>query len=418
MCDTVVVVPKEGPVWFAKNSDREPSEAQFLECHERDAHAEGIPEGLPEARGLARVLLSRPAWMWGCEMGVNEHGVAIGNEAVFTRVRVPKSGYSGMDFQRVALATSRTADDALEQLIELTEDLAQGGPMGHRHRSFRYHSSFIVADPVTAWVFETAGEYWAAKRIQGVATISNALSIEDDFDRIHERAYRFAKDQEWVRSGEGFGFARAFSNRTITRLSGAKVRRACTARSLSGIVDPMPRHFIRALTDHGEKTPGKAWRSESPCAHASWLPTMTAAQTTSSVIARLDKSGPTVWATGTSSPCLSVFKPTPFRPQLFPPRPIAEARFDDRELWWAHERLHRAVLTDYQRRRVTFADDRERFQAACLEPRVDPEEVWREHRTYIDDWLARSREVDTRRMPILTRLYWSKQSKLGAVPAG
>ena len=416
MCDTVVVVPEEGPVWFAKNSDREPSEAQFLECHDAHANSDGIPEGLPEGHGHARVLLSRPAWMWGAEIGVNEHGVAIGNEAVFTKASVPKSGYSGMDFLRVALATSRSADDALEQLIELTESFVQGGPMGHLHRSFRYHSSFIVADSTTAWVFETAGEYWAAKRVRGVATISNALSIEDDFDRINERSYGFAKERGWVRPGEDFNFARAFSNETITALAGAKIRSTCTSRSLSGVSDAEPRHFIRALTDHGGKTPGRAWRSESPCAHASWLPTMTAAQTTSSLIARLDKSGATMWATGTSSPCISVFKPTPFSPQLFAPRPIADAPFDDGELWWAHERLHRAVLDDYQGRRVTFAEDRERFQTACLEPRVDPERAWREHRAHIDDWLVRAREVNTTKLHFLTRRYWSKQSKVSAVP--
>ncbi len=233
----MVVVPEIGPVWFAKNSDREPTEAQFLECHDGTA-PDAAPDGLPDTSSDARLLLSRPAWMWGCEMGVNQHGVAIGNEAVFTRLPVPKAGYTGMDFQRVALTTCRTADDALEQLIELTERFTQGGPMGHRHRSFRYHSSFIVADPSTAWVFETAGQYWAAKRVQGVQTISNALTIENDFDRVHGGAYELARSRGWAKSAEGFSFAGAFSDPLMSLMAGAQIRRACTRRSLSGILEP------------------------------------------------------------------------------------------------------------------------------------------------------------------------------------
>ncbi len=406
VCDTVVVVPEHGPVWFAKNSDREPSEAQFVECHDVSA-AEGVPDGLPLDSARFRTIVSRPAWMWGCEMGVNEHGLAIGNEAVFTRIPVPKSGYTGMDFQRVALTNNRTAEDALEHLIELTEQLTQGGTMGHRHHRFRYHSSFLIADPTTAWVLETAGNYWAAKRVRGPATISNALTIEDDFDQIHTGAYPLAKERGWVKSAGGFGFASAFSHPLMSVLAGARVRRACTARSLAGIVEPATADFIGALTDHGAVEPGKGLRSESPCAHASWLPTRTAAQTTGSLIARLDPNGPMVLATGTSSPCLSVFKPARFDSSLLPPRPIADARFDEGELWWAHEKLHRACLADYQARRVTFAEDLERFQDDCLSPSAEPARAWREHRALVDQWLGRALEVEASPMPLLSRWFWA-----------
>jgi dipeptidase len=415
VCDSAVIVPEEGAVWFAKNSDREPSEAQFVECHE-GASPHDVPRGLPEPSGSTRVIVSRPAWMWGCEMGVNAHGLAIGNEAVFTRLPVAKTGHTGMDFQRVALTDCRTADDAIEQLIELTERFPQGGAMGHRHRSFPYHSSFIVADPKNAWVFETADRFWAAKRVRGVATISNALTIEDDFDRVHSSAYAFARQRRWVKAAGDFSFAGAFSDPVISFLAGARIRRACTARSLAGVRTPEPRDFIRALTDHGETEPGKGLRSEAPCAHASWLPTRTSAQTTSSIIARLDPTGPAVWATGTSSPCLSVFKPTPFDSDLLPPRAIADARFDSRELWWAHERLHRTCLRDYHTRRVTFADELERFQDRCLEPNADPAQAWTEHRAYIDNWRTRARSLKPGRAPLLQRVFWSRQSRAISIP--
>jgi dipeptidase len=155
----------------------------------------------------------------------------------------------------------------------------------------------------------------------------------------------------------------------------------------------------------------------SPCAHASWFPTRHASQTTSSLIARLDPGHPKVWATGTSSPCLSVFKPVPFDAALFPLHPIEDEGYEAARLWWAHERLHRACLQDYQSRRAVFEEDRQRFQDDCLRPEADPLHAWKEHRPRIDAWLERALAVNPSRAPFPTRLYWKKQSRASAMPA-
>lgn len=49
------------------------------------------------------VVLSRPAWLWGAEMGANEHGVCIGNEAVWGREEIcDDEALLGMDLVRSA----------------------------------------------------------------------------------------------------------------------------------------------------------------------------------------------------------------------------------------------------------------------------------------------------------------------------
>ena len=94
MCDTFVALAnatRDGSVIFGKNSDREPNEAHELvliprATHDSSAQVKMTYISIPQVRETNAVLLSKPFWIWGAEMGANEHGVVIGNQAVFTKV--------------------------------------------------------------------------------------------------------------------------------------------------------------------------------------------------------------------------------------------------------------------------------------------------------------------------------------------
>jgi secernin len=413
VCDTVAVVEPGGPVWLAKNSDREPSEVQVVERHAAAAHEPGDAVRcthleLPQRRHTHEIIISRPRWMWGCEMGVNEHGVAAGNEAVFTRVPVATTGLTGMDLQRLALERAASAREAVDIITGLIARYAQGGGMGFRQRSFRYHSSFMLADSSEAWVLETAGPYWVAERVRaGVRSISNALSIGAEFDLIGPGTYELARTRGWCQSAADFDFAGCFASRFYAVVSGGEQRcRRTSSRLGGGAVDIEA--IIDTLRDHGGRQPLAGWRSEAPCAHASWLPTRSMAQTTGSMIARLAESGGRYWFTGTSAPCLSVFKPVLMGGDSQAGMPAPRARYDGSSLWWRQARLHRIVVADYDRRSEVFLDDRNRLEQRCIGTPPSAEmcaDLWQEHRAVVPRWSDLAARVGRWR-PTPSQLYW------------
>jgi dipeptidase len=105
MCDTIVIV-RPDRVLFAKNSNRDPNEAQLLDWQPRHEHDAGT---------IQRCT------------GANEHHVVIGNEAVFTNQKYRKTGLTGMDLVRLGLERAATAREAVDVITELLERHGQGG---------------------------------------------------------------------------------------------------------------------------------------------------------------------------------------------------------------------------------------------------------------------------------------------------
>ena len=389
MCDTVVVVRPEG-VLFAKNSDRDPNEAQVLEWHPARDHPEGARVRctwveIPQVRRTRACLLSRPFWMWGAEMGTNGDGVTVGNEAVFTRQPYGEVGLTGMDLVRLALERASSTQKAVETIVDLLETHGQGGGCGHENRRFTYHSSFLVADSGGAYVLETAGRLHALERVEGVRAISNGLTIP--------------------------GFTR-HGDSLRTRASRCRARRS-RVESLAAAARG-PGDLMRVLRDHGEghAAPAYSWLTGAmgaPCMHAGGV--LAASQTTASWVAALGPSGTSHWATGTAAPCTGLFKPVSIDTPI-DLGPLPGDRDDGTSLWWRHERLHRRVVTDPARLLPLYREQRDAVEKTWLADPPDPASAFAEAERLRADWqdrVARMTGPDTR--PGFVRRYWKKRNQ-------
>jgi hypothetical protein len=352
-------------------------------------------------------------------MGANEHGLAIGNEAVFTRVPAEDGAPLGMDLLRDALERCKDADDALDRITWRIAREGQTGA-GFRNKRLRYHNAFLLADARHAWLLETAGRFWAALWIRnGIRTASNVLSIGVDYTKVGPGTIEGARSLGFARRGETFDFRRAFAAPLVGWLTGGDVRRACTATALAsgdaGVVD-----LARALRDHGGKRPSAGTRIVAPCAHASWIPTRDSGQTTGSMISILREGGTRHFFTGTSTPCLSVFKPMPLGRGRVDTGPAPrEEGYDDESLFWRHERLQRAVLESYDRRRASFEGERVAFETSVLSETdataTRASEIFAEHRERVRGW-HETAVTSGRSRPSITGAWWRRQSRRDGVP--
>lgn len=239
MCDTFVALSDatlDGSVLFSKNSDRPRGEIQDVVTFPAQTNVQGQQVQctyiqIPQAEHTYGVILSKPRWMWGAEMGANNCEVVIGNEAVWTTQPYQSTGLLGMDLVRLGLERGETAFAALQVIISLLEQYGQGGNCAE-HRSFNYHNSFLIADVKEAWVLETAGKYWVAERvIEGTRSISNHLSIRSAGDMRHPSVVGDAIAQGLCRSETDFDFANLFSKGDIEE-SLSPFSRAGRVRSL------------------------------------------------------------------------------------------------------------------------------------------------------------------------------------------
>jgi hypothetical protein len=325
MCDTMYVGPTaclEAQALFGKNSDRSPDEPQAFFLIGRRKQEDAVRIGrfpLPD-RGLSYAL-SKPSWISGGEMGLNEAGLAIGNEAVFSRFPAAKDGVLGMDILRATLASARDADEALRSICEITEQNDQGGNSAYRG-TLRYCNSYLIADPTKAYVLETAGRRWAWKPADPITAISNAYSIETDFKRLDAKTRKeiapvndraaCSDESDAGRKGRKESWRNHVESRMHLRFThGDERRRAAMTRLSATEGGARLGDLFAALRSHEGRKSGRPLINDlrNICVHSGGI--MSQATTASMAVEYRASSRNQVvlWFTGTSYPCLSLYKP-------------------------------------------------------------------------------------------------------------
>jgi secernin len=433
MCDTIVALGKatvDGSTLFGKNSDREPDEVQNIKIYPRRQFSSGDKVKctyieIPQVSETAAVMLCQPFWMFGAEMGANEYGVAIGNEALFTREKPDITGLTGMDLLRLALERSRSAKQSLDIIIELLEKHGQGGNCGYRQK-FYYMNSFLIADNSEAYVLETVKSWWAWKQIYDYWSISNLISLERDFDKCSPGLIENAVKKGYCKKEADFNFRSCYSDKIMTWGAKGMQRQICSRAKLeekSGSLELT--NIMAILRDHGDDekwTPDKS--GGTICMHAADK-LIRRSQSVGSMAAKLVGEKQFYYVTGASNPCISPYFPVFLKGMSVPAGYVAgTAEYDEKSFWWSSEKLHRKALwhfndaikyiqpelTKYEKQTIS---DIEQGGVPSDQDTID--KYFSRAQTIIREWGEKLDEMPVKKPGFLFSRYWKGYNKINGI---
>jgi secernin len=405
-CDTLVALgPRtaSGATLFAKNSDRPPAECQPLFYAPRQAHPPGAAVhcqylDVPQVPETLAVLGSRPWWLWGFEHGVNECRVAIGNEALHARELPGEVGLLGMDLVRLGLERGRTADEAKRTITGILERFGQGGSASV-DQDRRYHNGFLIADPSEAWVVETCGPHWVARRVTKAAAISNLYSIEADWDEASAGAERFLRERGWAVEvgGQRVSFRRSVEKVDVRYRAEARLDASC--RFLATAAPVTVPSLMRHLRDHYDGAtvhyPGRG--ADDPCGWSICMhPEPGVSATAAGIVVELssDPADPLVAWCALSTPCSSIFLPIPVGVPLPDPLTRGKGEPDPTSVWWCLKQLGDEVQQDPARRTPIVQAAWGAWEAALLSEQArEPMLARTQLASRVRDLLARTEDL-------------------------
>lgn len=360
MCDALYVSARRsttGHHIVAKVGDRPVAECQPLFFQPAAEHA---PEetlactriSIPQVTHTNAFVANKTWWMWGVEMGVNDHGVAVtinAEHSVFPGEH--GQGLLGNDLVRLALERGDTAYEAMHMVISLLEKYGQEGQTHFEADGGRYESAYFFTDARDAWKLETAGRKWIAKRADETDCIGNCYDIHTEYDEIAPGLIEYAAQNGLYDPAGPFSFAEA-----LTEPSHLFLRASLRTRRVRKLLDEAPerigREYIRRIfSDHYEGTQLAPVLGSftavypSVCMHAH---TSTNAKSDCSIIFEYSGTLGVVCWTAFSNACTSVFLPVYLTDRLPSLMTNASQYYSPDSLWWVMEQLTMEAEMDYE----------------------------------------------------------------------
>lgn len=271
-------------------------------------------------------------------MGVNDKGVVIGTAQLRTKDIEQGEGLLALDLVRLGLERGNSAEDALDVLVSMLQLHGQAGSNSRLVENHRYNSSFIIADHAHAWLLETAGRHWVARKVDSRMALSQLPTIGEDYTHSSYAVEQYSEVQGWHNSENKFNFRRVFGMRSKGASAGylRRVDEIVNAFLGGGNAQTAIR-LMEALRHRRKSDYRKISRQDVSRFNAGQL---SRTQTNGSMIVRLSAQRIACFVTGTAAPEYSLFKPISFD-QALEPEPGSSDLSKHREDsgWWRHQQF-------------------------------------------------------------------------------
>jgi hypothetical protein len=208
---------------------------------------------------------------------------------------------------------------------------------------------------------------WAYQQVEKYKSISNGLNIGEDYDQISGDAIAYATKKGWHKKGSTFNFKQTFADPIMAWASSCQIRQN-NATKLATVQKLDACAAMRVLSSHhlpdSDFAPHKA-STKDLCMHASGL--SNPSHTVGSMVAeiRADVSKSTIWLTGTSNPCLSIYKPFYMDGQTLDTVKHPDVQ-PNGSLWWEAEKLNRFGTRNYSQLKQIVGNDNKILQEELL----------------------------------------------------